>query len=158
MNKKYEQTGVLSPNDLILPKKNQLEKGVAISECIQLIPCDPCVDSCPVSAISMKDINSIPIIDYDLCIGCGNCVGVCPGLALFLVRIIKNKALITLPYEFLPVPLKNQPVEALNRKGESVDTGIVKKLQQKGKTWIITVEVDKKYAMDVRNLKVIEGT
>jgi Fe-S-cluster-containing hydrogenase component 2 len=155
MIKNFEQTGILSINDLVIPRDDQLEKGVAISECIQLIPCNPCVDSCPVSAISMKDINSIPVIDYDSCIGCGKCVGVCPGLALFLVKIIKNKALITLPYEFLPVPHKDQEVEVLNRMGERLDIGIVKKLRKIGKTWIITVEVNRKYALNGRNIKVL---
>ena len=102
--KNYEKSGILSKNDLILPSKKQLKKGVAILECIQEIPCNPCVDCCPVDAISMKDINAPPIVDYDKCISCGKCVGICPGLAIFVVKVKNGKALITLPYEFLPVP------------------------------------------------------
>ena len=59
----YEKTGVLSTKDLKLPPKKHLEKGVAILECVQEIPCDPCVASCPVNAISMKDINAPPVVD-----------------------------------------------------------------------------------------------
>ena len=150
----YEKTGVLSTTDLKTPSKKQLEKGVAIIECIQKIPCNPCVDSCPVHAISMKDINALPVIDFDKCIGCGKCVGVCPGLAIFVVKIKNDKALITLPYEFLPVPTVGDVVDALDRKGNVKETALVKKVLKKGKTMVITVEVNEKFAMDIRNIRV----
>jgi len=152
--KDYEKTGVLSLKDLRLPSKKQLEKGVAILECVQEIPCNPCVDSCPVNAISMKDINAVPINDFDKCIGCGKCVGVCPGLAIFVVKIKDGKALITLPYEFLPVPVVGERVQALDRNGKKKGIGLVKRVVKNGKTMVITVEVDGKLAMDVRNIRV----
>ena len=62
--REFERTGILSVNDLQKPSKKHLEKGVAILECVQLIPCNPCVDSCPVHAISMKDINAPPVNDF----------------------------------------------------------------------------------------------
>jgi Fe-S-cluster-containing hydrogenase component 2 len=150
----YEKNGILTKNDLRLPSKKQLEKGVAIIECVQEIPCNPCVDSCPFKAISMKDINAIPINDYEKCIGCGKCVGVCPGLAIFVIKIKDDKALITLPYEFLPQPKAGDKVKALDRKGIAVGNGIVRRAIKQGKTLVITVEVDKKLAMDVRNIRV----
>ena len=61
----YEKTGILSHKDLQIPSQKQLEKGVAILECVQEIPCNPCVDSCPVHAISMKDINAPPVNDFE---------------------------------------------------------------------------------------------
>jgi Fe-S-cluster-containing hydrogenase component 2 len=152
--KTYEKTGVLALKDLMVPSKKQLEKGVAILECVQDIPCDPCVDSCPVNAISMKDINALPVNDFDACIGCGKCVGACPGLAIFVVKIRDEKALITLPYEFLPVPNIGDRVKALDRKGDVKDEALVKKVVKVGKTMVITVEVKKDLAMDVRNIRV----
>ena len=152
--KNYEKSGILSKNDLILPSKKQLKKGVAILECIQEIPCNPCVDCCPVDAISMKDINAPPIVDYDKCISCGKCVGICPGLAIFVVKVKNGKALITLPYEFLPVPQLGDTVEGLNREGKKIDEVIIKRIIKKGKTMIITVEADEKFAMDLRNIRV----
>lgn len=151
--KQYEKNGVLTLNDLILPSKKQLEKGVAFIECIQEIPCNPCVDSCPVKAISMKDINALPIVDYNKCIACGKCVSVCPGLAIFIIKIQNDKALITLPYELLPVPNIGDKVEALDREGKIRDKAIVKKVIKKGKTMVITIEVDKNLAMIVRNIR-----
>jgi Fe-S-cluster-containing hydrogenase component 2 len=150
---KYEQTGVLSVDDLFLPSKKQLQKGVAITECIQEIPCNPCVDSCPVNAISMKDINAPPIVDYDICIACGNCVGVCPGLAIFVVKKTENRGLITLPYEFLPVPKKDDEVITIDRDGKKVGIGIIKKVKKQGKTMVITVELPAKDLMNVRHIR-----
>ena len=153
--KTYEQDGILTTKDLVLPNKKQLEKGVAISECIQLIPCNPCVDSCPVDAISMKDINSIPVIDYDRCISCGKCIGVCPGLALFIVKRTNEKGYVTLPYEMCPSPKKGQDVEVLDRTGKTIGHGCVVKVKKAGKTMIVTVEIDKEKIMDVRNIRVV---
>lgn len=150
----YEKTGVLSTKDLKLPSEKQLEKGVAILECVQEIPCNPCVDSCPVNAISMKDINAPPVIDFDKCIGCRKCVGLCPGLAIFVVKVKDGKGLITLPYEFLPVPKAGDKVKALDREGEIREEGIIRKVVKKDKTMIITVEVSEDLAMDIRNIRV----
>ena len=150
----YEKTGLLTLKDLKMPTKKQLEKGVAILECIQEIPCNPCVDSCPVGAISMKDINAPPINDYDKCIGCTKCVGVCPGLAIFVVKIKEGRALLTLQYEFLPIPKIGDKFEALDRKGVKVGFGIVRRVVKQGKTMVITIEIDENQAMDIRNIRI----
>ena len=152
--KKYEQDGVLTLDDLSLPSDKQLKKGVAFIECVQEIPCNPCVDACPFGAISMKDINAPPIVDYDKCTACGQCVGICPGLAIFVIKVVGNKVLITLPYEFYPVPEVGDKVQALNRKGDKISTAVVKNVKKKGKTMIITVEAKKDLAMEIRNIKV----
>jgi Fe-S-cluster-containing hydrogenase component 2 len=150
----YEKTGVLAKEDLHLPTKKQLEKGVAILECVQEIPCDPCVASCPVHAISMKDINAPPINDFEKCIGCTKCVGICPGLAIFVVKIKGNTAWITLPYEFLPVPQVGEMVQALDRTGTLREKALVKKVVKQGKTMVVTIELDSRFAMDIRNIRV----
>lgn len=150
----YEKTGILSIKELQVPSKKQLEKGVAILECVQEIPCNPCVDSCPVHAISMKDINAPPVNNFEKCIGCTKCVGVCPGLAIFVVKITEDKAWITLPYEFIPVPKVGDTVQALDRTGHLRSNALVKKIVKYGKTLIITIEVQSSLAMDIRNIKV----
>jgi Fe-S-cluster-containing hydrogenase component 2 len=150
----YEKTGILSMKELQVPSKKQLLKGVAILECVQEIPCNPCVDSCPVHAISMKDINAPPVNNFEKCIGCTKCVGVCPGLAIFVVKIKDHKAWITLPYEFITVPKVGDRVQALDRSGRSRGKAIVKKIVKQGKTMVVTIEVKSSLAMDIRNIKV----
>ena len=152
--KQYEQSGVLSIKDLCLPSEKQLEKGVAITECIQDIPCDPCVDSCPVDAISMKDINAPPVVDYDACIACGQCVGVCPGLAIFVVKKRGEHGLLTLPYEFLPIPEKDEVVYTIDRNGKKIGKGVVKRVKKQGKTMVVTVELNAKDLMNARHIQV----
>ena len=151
----YEKTGILSKKDLCLPTKKQFERGVAILECVQEIPCNPCVDSCPVHAISMKDINAPPINDFQKCIGCTKCVGICPGLAIFVIKIKGDTAWITLPYEFVPAPQVGATVQALDRTGAVRGKAVVKKIVKQGKTFVITIELKSSLAMDVRNIKVI---
>jgi Fe-S-cluster-containing hydrogenase component 2 len=150
----YEKTGILSMKELQVPSKKQLEKGVAILECVQEIPCNPCVDSCPVHAISMKNINALPVNDFEKCIGCTKCVGVCPGLAIFVVKVKDDKAWVTLPYEFIPGPKVGDIVQALDRTGTLRNKALVKKIAKHGKTMVVTIEVESGYAMDIRNIKV----
>ncbi len=152
--REYEKTGILSPKDLQLPTKKQLENGVAILECVQEIPCNPCVDSCPVHAISMKDVNAPPVNDFDRCIGCTKCVGVCPGLAIFVVKVKDQKAWVTLPYEFVPAPKKGDVVKALDRTGNVRGDAVITRVIKQGKTLVVTIEIESGLAMDIRNLRV----
>ncbi len=152
--RQYEKTGILSVKDLQIPSKKQLEKGVAILECVQEIPCNPCVDSCPVHAISMEDINAPPVNDFEKCIGCTKCVGICPGLAIFVVKLKDDKAWVTLPYEFVTVPNVGDRVQALDRTGTARCTALIKKVVKHGKTLVITIEVASSLAMDIRNIRV----
>ncbi len=110
---------------------------------------------CPVHAISMTDITACPQVDYDTCIGCGKCIAVCPGLAIFLIKTIDSKAQITMQYEFLPSPKRGETISVLNRKGEVLTHGIVlRAVKKQNKTILVTIEVDKRFAMDARNIKV----
>jgi Fe-S-cluster-containing hydrogenase component 2 len=151
--KGYENTGVISLKDINLPSDEQLHRGVVIIECIQNIPCDPCVAICPFNSISMNDINDIPKVDYEKCTGCKKCVSICPGLAIFVVKIKDDKALITLPYEFLPYPKVEDIVTALDREGKARGNARVVNVNRSGKTTVVTIEVDKELAMDVRYFK-----
>lgn len=150
---RYEKTGIISKEDITIPNQNYLEKGIAIIECIQHIPCNPCVESCPFNAISMPDINELPVVDFDRCVGCGKCISICPGLAIFLVKLKDNKALISLPYEFIPIPKVGDSVIALDRAGINRGKAKVKKVVKRGKTSVITIEVNDSLAMEVRNIR-----
>jgi len=151
--KRWEREGVAEIEDIRLPTKEQLQKGVAIIECIQEIPCNPCVDACPFNAISMENINALPIVDFEKCVGCGKCIEVCPGLAIFVVRVRGEKATVMLPYEFIPLPKEGQMVKAINREGKEICEAVVKKVR-KGKTPVVTIELPAEYAMEARHIKV----
>jgi len=83
----YEKTGMITLKDLEgqIPPPERFKKGpVAIVECTQEIPCDACIPACPRKLLSMKNIISVPSLDFDKCSGCAICVGKCPGLAIFI--------------------------------------------------------------------------
>jgi hypothetical protein len=68
------------------------------------------------------------------------------------VKIKEDKALISLPYEFLPLPKKGDMVDALDRWGKKVDTGTVTRVVKQGKTAVVTISVKQELAMDIRNI------
>jgi len=152
----FKETGILSIEELrekgLMPPLERLEKGpVAILECPEEIPCNICVSACPRGAISMNTVYAIPKVDFDKCSGCGACVPQCPGLAIFVVDLSrKDKALITLPYEFLPEPSEDMHVHLLDREGRVVGEGRVVRAWCYDKTWAVTVEVPRDKWWEVR--------
>ncbi|MBA7554254.1 Ion-translocating oxidoreductase complex subunit B [subsurface metagenome] len=156
-----ERTGIPTDDDLekVIPDKKRLAKGpVVIIECFQKIPCDPCAISCKLGAIKpFKDINDLPIVDFDKCTGCGICISSCPGLAVFVIDMnySDEKSLIKLPHEMLPLPEKGEDVYALDRAGSILGkVKAVRVLKIKNKTNIISLEVPKSMVMKVRSIKV----
>jgi len=160
----YEEKGYLELNELgeRLPSEERLRKGpVAIIECIQEIPCNPCQEACNRRAIrEFKKITDIPLIDFDKCNGCGICVAKCPGLAIFVVWKDYNndEALVKVPYEFLPLPEIDREYDVLNRRGEVIGQGRVMKIQslkENPKTKILWITLNKEICMDVRFIRVV---
>ncbi len=140
------KTGCFSFEDLDFPDENRLKQGaVAIIECAQEIPCNPCSEFCPRGAITVgENINACPKIDWAICNGCGLCLGYCPGLALFLVDNSLELPRITLPYE-LPTPKEGQPVTLLSRGGESLGLGRVvacRHFKKHDRCTLVTLELE----------------
>jgi len=115
--------GFLSDADIKRFSPTKKIAGVhPVIECTQNIPCNPCQDACVRHCIKIgKDITALPVVDTTkTCMGCGLCVAACSGQAIFLVNedFSSDYALITLPYEFLPLPQKGEKGKATTRSGE----------------------------------------
>ena len=91
----------------VLPCEARKKEGaVAIIECYQEIPCNPCADACLRGAITVDPIHERPKLDAEKCNGCGICLTHCPGLAIVVTdyQYSETEALLKLPYEFSPLP------------------------------------------------------
>jgi len=155
--------GIPTQEDLLIinPPSERLAAGpVAIVECFQEIPCNPCVKACKQGAISMgRDINDLPVVDFELCNGCGLCISRCPGLAIFVVdkTYSEDFALVKVPFEYVPVPKAGQYAAALNRAGEELGWFEVARVISGGKknmTYTVSLAVPQNLAMEVRNIRV----
>jgi Fe-S-cluster-containing hydrogenase component 2 len=143
-----------------LPDETRYKKGpVAVIECVQEIPCNPCETSCPKNAIMIGDpITSLPHLDAELCVGCGVCVARCPGMAIFVVdkSAPDQTAKVSFPFEYEPLPKVGEIRRALNRKGEPVCSGKVVKVTDPplyDHTPVVTVEIPKEFADEVRTIE-----
>ncbi len=156
-------TGVLNPDKLkelgYIPSKQRLLKGpVAIFECVEPIPCNVCVFSCPFKAVVMDKITDMPKVDFNKCTGCGLCVAQCPGQAIFIVDYSPKgeTGVLTLQYDLTQPPDKGEEVILLDRKGEELGKGRVLKVykHKRSEAFVVTIEVSKEFLMNARAIKV----
>ncbi len=161
-----EKTGIASEEQVFnsFPPIERLDKGpVAVIECFQKIPCNPCATSCKREAIKpFEDINDLPVINHDDCNGCSMCVFNCPGLAIMVIDNTYSDTHVhfKIPFEFLPLPFKGELVSGLDREGNEICNCEVTNVQNtKGmdRTPLISVIVEKKYLKTFRNIKVVQS-
>lgn len=130
------------------PRKPSAErmasKGFVIADCLYGFACNPCSFSCKQGAITKSSTSVTPVIDYDKCIGCMECVAQCPGLAIFGYRKDRNQ--LFLPLEFnLPVDSTGSPtareVFLVDDNGAKVGEGEIERVMRKpNKTNIAVVK------------------
>ncbi|MDT8902456.1 NADH-quinone oxidoreductase subunit I [Anaeroselena agilis] len=163
MSAKLATCGYLSADELAacLPASERMAKGpVAVIECVQDIPCNPCEQACPVHAITVGvPITSLPVLDAAKCIGCGVCIARCPGLAIFVIDGSRpgGEGTVQLPYEAWPLPQPGDAVVALDRRGQRVGDGTVEKVLNataQDHTAVVTVRVPKELLNTVRAISV----
>ena len=113
------------------PNKPNADRMVAkpfvIADCIYGFACNPCSFSCPQNAITKSSTSSVPVIDYDKCIGCMNCVNHCPGLAIFGYDLNKNTLFLPVEYEVE----EGAEVFLVDDNGQKVGEGVVEKVLKK---------------------------
>ena len=158
----FEKTGVATREMVMakFPPIERINKGpVAVVECYQKIPCNPCQTACPTGAIRIgEDINDIPQRDENLCGGCGLCVAKCPGLSIMIVDGSKSDKTVEfrIPYEFLPLPEAGEMVTALDRAGQPIGEAKVIRVMNPpafDRTPVVTLEVERELLYDFRNFR-----
>jgi Fe-S-cluster-containing hydrogenase component 2 len=158
------KTGFLSDDELKegpgIPSTARRRKGaVAVLECLEDIPCNPCESRCKYDAITVgEDITTPPKLTEDNCVGCRSCVPICPGQAIFLVdeSLPDDKATVLMPYEYRPLPEKGEVVKALDRAGKELGNATVtavRKTEKMDQTALVTIELPREWSMRARAFK-----
>jgi sarcosine oxidase subunit alpha len=135
-----------------------------IIRCVQEIPCNPCAESCPRNSITISgdSIMNNPVFNGD-CIGCANCVAVCPGLAISLLQpdydTERGTSLVVLPYELDVADLAaGKVVETVDMEGTGVGKGTIVAFRTSSvdaRRKIVSVEVPKGEALRVAGFTVL---
>jgi len=132
---------------------------VAVVDCLEEIPCNPCEEACRRGAIVVgEDICAIPTYDPGACDGCGRCVAVCPGMAVFLLDRSggEGRVRVTVPYEMKARMEGGREAWAVDGKGRTLGRGKIIKVRRMGKwdgTLLVTIEVPEEWALKVRGVR-----
>lgn len=135
------------------------EGPVAVIDCREEIPCNPCEEACPTGAIRVgPDICAPPRFDPRACNGCGRCVALCPGMAVFLLdrREGGDRALVTVPFEMTVKPREGDRVPVVDGEGNGLGEGKIVKVRRAGgtsPTLLVTVRVPERVALKVRGVR-----
>lgn len=132
-------------------------KPVAVIECWEEIPCNPCVHACPHKAIHMEEgMHHIPWVDENVCTGCTICVAKCSGQAIFVVERTDETAKVSFPYEMLPLPERGMAVYGTDRDGNIVCDGTIANVNLSkafDHTAVVTIEIPGGLEKDVRGFR-----
>jgi NADPH-dependent 2,4-dienoyl-CoA reductase/sulfur reductase-like enzyme/ferredoxin len=142
------------------------EKVFPVIRCIEEIPCNPCVDSCPMGSIVIPGdpIMGLPEFSGE-CSGCLRCVVACPALAITLVRPgvgdREGTSTVVIPYELEPGGLEaGREVSTVDFDGNPIGTGTVTKIRRApgdAGRLLVSIEVPEWQAADVAALLELES-
>ena len=135
---------------LLPAPERMLAKPFVQADCLYGFACNPCSFSCPQHAISKLTTSSTPVIDYDKCIGCMECVNQCPGLALFGYNIAKQWCFLPVEYDIT----EGAEVYMVDNNGAKLGTGVVEKvLKKSNKTNVARVKVNDIEGVAMTNIR-----
>jgi len=134
-----------------------------VIRCVEEIPCDPCVYSCPEYSIKLRgdSILDLPVFGGK-CVGCMKCVSACPALAITLIRpsAVGGKANVVIPFELDEELLaEGKEVVTTGMEGNTLGKGKIVKYRRSTmdkKRILITLEVPNKTAQDVAGIQIFE--
>ncbi len=104
--------------------KRMMQKPFVLIDCLYGFACNPCEFACPHGAITKTSTSTVPVIDFNKCIGCMDCVYQCPGLAIFGYALKKD-------WLFLPIEYhveEKAEVFLVDNNGNKLGSGIVEKV------------------------------
>ena len=167
----YRTADVLKshPGRVVEERIPEGETGVfPVFHCSQEIPCNPCTSVCPQHLIHIDpdDIRAIPdflgLYVDKACLGCEQCVTICPGLAITLVDYRKDAEMpmVTLAYEFLEDSIAvGDTVTVLDVLGNELgdaEVVSVRAIKRNGRTVMVKVRVPRAYAKRIAGVRVQE--
>jgi NADPH-dependent 2,4-dienoyl-CoA reductase/sulfur reductase-like enzyme/Fe-S-cluster-containing hydrogenase component 2/bacterioferritin-associated ferredoxin len=163
-NAEIMKTKPPAPIDLDI---NFREEGIyPVFYCNQEIPCNPCTSVCPNEQIETVDdlITQLPFFKGDQeCIGCGKCVAVCPGLAVILFDIRKDKKnpFLTFPLELTAEKLeKGKKVYVVSNSEELGEYEVyrARSLKEFPKTQLVTIQMPMEIAKKAAAIKLYKSS
>ena len=140
---------ILEKPNLPTPERMKIKPFVQL-DCLYGFACNPCSFSCPQGAISKISTSSTPVVDYNKCIGCMECVNHCPGLAIFGYNVEKQWCFLPIEYEVA----EGTEVFLVDNNGAKVGTGVIEKIMRKpNKTNVARVKVDNAESLTMTDIK-----
>ena len=144
---------ILEKPNLPTPERQKIKPFVQL-DCLYGFACNPCSFSCPQGAITKASTSSTPVVDYDKCIGCMQCVNQCPGLAIFGYDTQKGVCFLPIEYDIE----EGTEVYLVDNNGAKIGEGVIEKILAKpNKTNVARVKVTENGERRTENLTDVKG-
>ncbi|MDR1414448.1 MAG: FAD-dependent oxidoreductase [Odoribacteraceae bacterium] len=96
-------------------------------DCLYAFACNPCSFACRRGAITKNSTAAVPVVDYDKCTGCMECVHQCPGLAIFGYDAARDTLFLPVEYEID----ESEEIYLVDNNGNALGRGKIEKLLRK---------------------------
>ena len=122
-----------------LPSAERQQRPFVQMDCLYGFACNPCTFSCDQQAISKPTTSSVPVVDYDKCLGCMKCVSHCPGLAIFGYNTRQKTVFLPVEYQVE----EGSDVDLVDNRGQVIAHGRLEHLTRNAnKTNVARIRVD----------------